>query len=157
VQSQNLQFFAGSLGGAPTPVLPSGNDNRPFSVKGDTFVNIAAALQRSCDQQFNACANQANGGACFSVSDCQAQKGEWFWPLSARNLLFLLLTSSQNSVRPQQAARRSNSVFKSHVHSASAKETAQPLRSLYCMIWCRLHSEYISCIIIVGTRHLVSL
>ena len=76
VQSQNLQFFAGSLGGAPTPVLPSGNDNRPFSVKGDTFVNIAAALQRSCDQQFNACANQANGGACFSVSDCQAQKGE---------------------------------------------------------------------------------
>ncbi|OCK74037.1 hypothetical protein K432DRAFT_430261 [Lepidopterella palustris CBS 459.81] len=75
IRRQNLQPFTGALGGvAATPVLNSGNAARPFSVKGDTFVNIGAALQRSCDQQFNACANLANGGAAFSVSDCSAQK-----------------------------------------------------------------------------------
>ncbi|KAF2468557.1 uncharacterized protein BDR25DRAFT_373144 [Lindgomyces ingoldianus] len=72
----NSQKFTGALGGiAATPVLDSGNADRPFSVKGDTFVNIGAALQRSCDQQFNACANAANAGAVdFSSSDCQDQK-----------------------------------------------------------------------------------
>jgi hypothetical protein len=75
----NAQTFTGNLGGvAATPVEDSGNAARPFSVKGDTFVNLAAALQRSCDQQFNGCANLANGGqADFSVADCTAQKGEY--------------------------------------------------------------------------------
>jgi len=77
-QGANAQTFTGALGGIEaTPVLDSGNADRPFSVKGDTFVNIGAALQRSCDQQFNACANAANGGnADFSTQECQAQKGE---------------------------------------------------------------------------------
>ncbi|KAF2790311.1 hypothetical protein K505DRAFT_352038 [Melanomma pulvis-pyrius CBS 109.77] len=72
----NSQAFTGALGGiAATPVVDSGNADRPFSVKGDTFVNIGAALQRSCDQQFNACANVANaGGAAFSTQECSAQK-----------------------------------------------------------------------------------
>jgi hypothetical protein len=72
----NAQSFTGALGGVEaTPVLDSGNADRPFSVKGDTFVNVAAALQRSCDQQFNGCANLANAGqADFSTEDCQAQK-----------------------------------------------------------------------------------
>ncbi|KAF2036779.1 hypothetical protein EK21DRAFT_106088 [Setomelanomma holmii] len=72
----NSQSFTGALGGiAATPVVDSGDAKRPFSVKGDTFVNIGAALQRSCDQQFNACANAANGGnATFSTADCTAQK-----------------------------------------------------------------------------------
>jgi hypothetical protein len=75
----NAQSFTGALGGiAATPILDSGNADRPFAVKNDTFVNIGAALQRSCDQQFNACANAANGGAAaFSTQECQAQKGEF--------------------------------------------------------------------------------
>jgi hypothetical protein len=72
----NSQSFTGALGGiAATPILDSGNAGRPFSVKGDTFVNLGAALQRSCDQQFNACANAANGRkAAFSTAQCTAQK-----------------------------------------------------------------------------------
>lgn len=51
-RQQNLQTFTGALGGiAATPVTDSGNADRPFQVKGDTFVGIGAALQRSCDQQ----------------------------------------------------------------------------------------------------------
>jgi hypothetical protein len=74
----NSQSFTGALGGiAATPILNSGNAGRPFSVKGDTFVNLGAALQRSCDQQFNACANAANGGnTAFSTAQCTAQKSE---------------------------------------------------------------------------------
>lgn len=76
-QTQNFQTFTGALGGIEAaPIGDSGNPDRQFSVKGDTFVNLAAALQRSCDQQFNGCANAANAGtADFSVADCSAQKG----------------------------------------------------------------------------------
>lgn len=79
VRQANSQTFTGALGGQEaTPVLDSGDAKRPFSVAGDTFVNIGAALQRSCDQQFNKCANLANGGnADFSTQECQAQKGEF--------------------------------------------------------------------------------
>ncbi|KAF9739101.1 hypothetical protein PMIN01_01735 [Paraphaeosphaeria minitans] len=75
-QGQNFQTFTGALGGiAATPVTDSGNPDREFQVKGDTFVNIGGALQRSCDQQFNACANKANGGdTTISVSACADQK-----------------------------------------------------------------------------------
>jgi hypothetical protein len=76
---RDLQPFTGALGGATaTPVLNSGYATRPFIVKGDTFVNISAALQRSCDQQFNACADLANNpssGVTFGISDCQTQLG----------------------------------------------------------------------------------
>lgn len=76
-QTGNLQTFTGALGGiAATPVQNSGNPDRPFQVKGDTFVNVGAALARSCDQQFNACANAANGGdETLSIAQCSAQKG----------------------------------------------------------------------------------
>lgn len=76
-RAANLQTFTAALGGIEaTPVVDSGDAKRPFSVKGDTFVNIGAALQRSCDQQFNACANKANGGdKTLSVSACTTQKG----------------------------------------------------------------------------------
>ena len=75
----NLQTFTGALGGiTPTPVTSSGDIKRPFAVKGDTFVNIAAAFQRSCDQQFNACANKANGGdKTLSVSACSDQQSKF--------------------------------------------------------------------------------
>ncbi|KAB2109926.1 hypothetical protein AG0111_0g1773 [Alternaria gaisen] len=78
VRQNNAQTFTGALGGvAATPVLDSGIANRPFSVKGDTFVNLSGALQRSCDQQFNGCANLANSGnGNFSTQECQAQKDQ---------------------------------------------------------------------------------
>jgi hypothetical protein len=64
----NSQSFTGAL---------TGDAKRPFSVKGDTFVKLAAALQRSCDQQFNACANSANGGnKAITTQDCTAQKSK---------------------------------------------------------------------------------
>ncbi|TGO52206.1 hypothetical protein BOTNAR_0331g00020 [Botryotinia narcissicola] len=66
-----------ALGGiAAPPVTNSGDLARPFSVNGNTFVNEAAALQRSCDIQFNACADAFNGGKAngFSMSDCQTQE-----------------------------------------------------------------------------------
>lgn len=78
IRQANSQTFTGALGGiAATPVLDSGNADRPFSVKGATFVNLGAALQRSCDQQFNACANLANGGSqSVAFADCQSQKDQ---------------------------------------------------------------------------------
>lgn len=73
--SSNVQTFTGDLGGLPLPVVESTGD-RPFSVNGDTFVNKAAALQRSCSVQNNACANAANSGslAGTSTADCNKQE-----------------------------------------------------------------------------------
>ena len=59
--ANNIQSFTGALGGLPPAVVQS-SGARPFSVNGDTFVNKAAALQRSCSVQHNACANAANSG-----------------------------------------------------------------------------------------------
>ncbi|KAF2729214.1 hypothetical protein EJ04DRAFT_516088 [Polyplosphaeria fusca] len=73
---QNAQTFTGALGGIEaTPIDDSGNEDRPFQVGDATFVNLAAAVQRSCDQQFNACANEANAGSAdFEFEECTAQK-----------------------------------------------------------------------------------
>ncbi|WWC69753.1 uncharacterized protein I206_103696 [Kwoniella pini CBS 10737] len=73
----NLQTFTGSLNGiSATPIINIGGD-RPFQVKNDTFVNSSAAFQRSCDQQFNGCANVANSGSGdSSVAACSAQKDQ---------------------------------------------------------------------------------
>ncbi|KAK7179613.1 hypothetical protein DPSP01_011663 [Paraphaeosphaeria sporulosa] len=78
IRQSNAQTFTGALGGiAATPIEDSGDAKRPFSVKGDTFVNLGAAVQRSCDQQFNACANLANGGSqSVAFADCTAQKNQ---------------------------------------------------------------------------------
>ncbi|KAM0470553.1 hypothetical protein ACHAPX_009816 [Trichoderma viride] len=72
----NVQAFTGTLGGAPPPVV-SGTGNRPFSVNGDTFVTVGAALQRSCSIQHNACANDANSGKLSGgVGQCDAQNSQ---------------------------------------------------------------------------------
>ncbi|KAF2628512.1 hypothetical protein BU25DRAFT_366321, partial [Macroventuria anomochaeta] len=73
-----IQTLTSALGGIGTTLVEdSGNLDRPFQVKGDTFVNIGAALARSCDQQFNACANAASGGdATLSVAQCSTQKDQ---------------------------------------------------------------------------------
>ncbi|PQE05920.1 ribosomal s17 protein [Rutstroemia sp. NJR-2017a BVV2] len=68
---------SGALGGLPAlPITKSNDPSRPFEVNGNTFVNEAAALQRSCDIQFNACANAFNRGAAqgFNLGDCSAQQ-----------------------------------------------------------------------------------
>nr|KAK5448954.1 hypothetical protein LTR18_002042 [Exophiala xenobiotica] len=70
----NVQTFTGTLGGPPPPIISS-SGVRPFSVNGDTFVNIGAALQRSCAVQHNACANAANSGALAGgVGQCETQE-----------------------------------------------------------------------------------
>lgn len=69
----NVQTFTGSLGGPPPPVV-SGTGNRPFSVNGNTFVNVGAALGRSCDIQHNSCADAANSGQLSGgVGQCDDQ------------------------------------------------------------------------------------
>jgi hypothetical protein len=50
--SANVQKFTGTLGGA-APAVIQGSGERPFSVNGATFVNEAAALQRSCSVGLN--------------------------------------------------------------------------------------------------------
>ncbi|KAJ4387799.1 hypothetical protein N0V93_008401 [Gnomoniopsis smithogilvyi] len=69
----NVQKFTGSLGGPPPPVISSTGE-RPFSVNGDTFVGVSAALGRSCDIQHNACADAANSGKISAdVGQCDQQ------------------------------------------------------------------------------------
>lgn len=61
-------------GSAPPPVTAGG---KGFETDNSDFVNLAAALGRSCDVQHNACANAANSAAGrasgLSVSQCDAQ------------------------------------------------------------------------------------
>jgi hypothetical protein len=74
--------------------VTSSAGDRPFSVNGDTFVNIGAALQRSCSVsgslfqanmarfgsnpsqvQNNACSDDANSGKLSGgVGQCQTQE-----------------------------------------------------------------------------------
>ncbi|KAK0187979.1 hypothetical protein F5146DRAFT_1113137 [Armillaria mellea] len=72
----NLQTFTGALGGTAAPAVTAGG--RGFVVEGsDDFLNVGAALTRSCDIQHNACANAANSGSAgISVSDCDAQSAQ---------------------------------------------------------------------------------
>jgi len=74
--STAISIKSGTLGGAAPPILNSGMKDRPFSVNGNTFVNTAAAVQRSCDIQFNNCADAVNGGrlAGKTLNDCNTQK-----------------------------------------------------------------------------------
>jgi len=73
--SGNLQTFTGSLGGAAPQVTSGG---RGFEVQGsDDFLNLSAAIGRSCDIQHNQCANFANSAdgkaAGVSVGQCDQQ------------------------------------------------------------------------------------
>ncbi|KAI0916257.1 hypothetical protein AcV5_003247 [Taiwanofungus camphoratus] len=70
---QNLQTFTGALGGVSAPAVTAGG--RGFEVENnDSFLNLSAALGRSCDVQHNQCADAANsGGQSFTVGDCDTQ------------------------------------------------------------------------------------
>jgi transcription initiation factor TFIID subunit 15 len=67
---------SGAVGGIAAPaVAASGNKDRPFEVNGNTFVNEAAAKQRACDIQNNACMNAFNSGnKAVTASACTAQQ-----------------------------------------------------------------------------------
>ncbi|KAJ2935146.1 hypothetical protein H1R20_g1946, partial [Candolleomyces eurysporus] len=72
----NLQRFSGALAGQAAPIVIIGG--RGFQVEGsDSFLNIGAALGRSCDIQHNRCANVANSAAGrsqgLSVGQCDEQ------------------------------------------------------------------------------------
>jgi len=70
----NIQTFTGTLGGAAPPI-ESIAGNRPFLVNGNTFVNIGAALQRSCDIQNNRCFNAVNSGQLAGgTAQCSQQQ-----------------------------------------------------------------------------------
>lgn len=63
---ENLQTFTGDLGGLPPAVTEGG---RGFAVEGnDDFLNLDAALSRSCAVHKNQCADEANSGGDFDVA-----------------------------------------------------------------------------------------
>jgi hypothetical protein len=71
---QNLQTFTGALGGITAPAVTTGG--KGFVVDGETgdsFLNLSAAIQRSCSIQHNDCADAANSGGGFAVSACDQQ------------------------------------------------------------------------------------
>lgn len=75
----NLQKFTGALGGQSAPAVTVGE--RGFVVAGsDDFLNVGAALGRSCDIQHNKCANVANSTAGrtagISVGQCDQQNNQ---------------------------------------------------------------------------------
>jgi transcription initiation factor TFIID subunit 15 len=68
---------ADTLGGITPPAVSNTGDSfRPFSVNGATFANQAAAQQRACAIQNNACSDAVNNGSAtgFTVADCGAQE-----------------------------------------------------------------------------------
>lgn len=72
----NLQKFSGNLGGQAAPAVSAGG--RGFIVEGNAqFLNLAAAIGRSCDVQKNQCANVANSAqgrsAGLTVGQCDQQ------------------------------------------------------------------------------------
>lgn len=75
--STNLNTFTGAIGGiAADPITSTGNSKDPFEVDGSTFADFQSALNRSCNNQHNACASAANasGDKSLTVGDCDNQQ-----------------------------------------------------------------------------------
>ncbi|CAK7233244.1 hypothetical protein SCUCBS95973_008529 [Sporothrix curviconia] len=94
----NLQFFQGALANIAAPAISQSNDvTRPFEVDGDTFTNFEDAINRSCDNQHNSCADAANSqkSSSFTVGDCDTQDTQCKSAAStATQTAFTELTSS---------------------------------------------------------------
>ncbi|CAK7202492.1 hypothetical protein SEUCBS139899_005215 [Sporothrix eucalyptigena] len=94
----NLQFFQGALANIAAPAISQSNDvTRPFEVDGDTFTNFEDAINRSCDNQHNSCADAANSqkSSSFTVGDCDTQDTQCKAAASsATQTAFTQLTSS---------------------------------------------------------------
>jgi hypothetical protein len=70
----NLQTFTGALGGISAGAVTA--SGAQFTSGGNQFNTLAAALQRSCSVQNNACANAANAQGqktTFTVAQCNSQ------------------------------------------------------------------------------------
>ena len=67
---------ANAVGGAAPAVEDTGDAQRPFRVNGNTFATKAAAVQRACAIQNNACADAVNGGQAQgqTIAGCNAQE-----------------------------------------------------------------------------------
>jgi hypothetical protein len=75
LSSANLQKFTTGLGGVLAPAVTVGGTG--FVVAGNSdFVNLSAAIDRSCAVQHNACADAANANknAGFTVGNCDTQE-----------------------------------------------------------------------------------
>ncbi|PVG00281.1 hypothetical protein CPB86DRAFT_805964 [Serendipita vermifera] len=75
--SSNLQTFTGRQYDIPAPAVTGPNGNGRYSVEGDnsTFDTLAQALNRSCDNQKNSCANYANQNK-LPVPPCDTQMAQ---------------------------------------------------------------------------------
>jgi len=75
----NLQTFTSALGGIGAPAITMSTDStRPYEVDGDTFPDFPTAGGRSCDVQYNSCADAANAKqGNFTVSDCGTQQSKF--------------------------------------------------------------------------------
>jgi len=75
--SGNLQKFTGALGGAAAPPVTAGGRGFVVSGESDSFLNLSAAVGRSCDVQHNQCADIANSAAGkasgLTVGQCDQQ------------------------------------------------------------------------------------
>lgn len=125
-QVSNLQTFTGSLGGAAPPITQSGDSSRPFEVGGSTFTDFKSAAQRTCDNQFTACASQANaeqnkGG--FTVADCSDQKSTAS-PSILAIAHFPFLISYLNDERRRSGAKPPSPFFWSCSFGSSAGKRA---------------------------------
>lgn len=84
-QLTDLQTFTETVGGvSASAITKSGDDKRTFSVDGETFTDFDTAAKRTCDVQFDGCqkkANEPGSKGVLSVSDCDAQKGEFLTSL----------------------------------------------------------------------------
>ncbi|KAL1892886.1 hypothetical protein Sste5346_006779 [Sporothrix stenoceras] len=96
----NLQFFKGALANIQAPAIAQSNDaTRPFAVDGDTFTDFQSAVDRSCDNQHNSCADTANSqkSSSFTVGDCDTQDTQCkAASSSATQTAFTELTSSSS-------------------------------------------------------------
>ncbi|KAI0105664.1 hypothetical protein GGR51DRAFT_518746 [Nemania sp. FL0031] len=90
----NLNIFTEDLGGeAAPPITHSSDPQHPYSIGGEDVSDFNTAIDKTCDFQKNACADQANGPqkGQFEVSDCDAQSNRCksFLSASATQTAFL--------------------------------------------------------------------
>lgn len=120
--SKNLQTFTGAKGAAAPPVTGPDASGR-FDVQGNTFATVAAALQRSCDIQHNACADKANQTGDLAALDqnvCQAQATACNAAATGSSPAKAIVSVSSSS--PAKAAATSSAV--KGASSSSVKSTS---------------------------------
>ncbi|KAI7933783.1 hypothetical protein MJO28_017472 [Puccinia striiformis f. sp. tritici] len=70
---RNLQNFAESLGGVSAPNVTKQGDIYKFGPASEKFKDLKSALNRSCDQHSNQCADNYNKKGQGKTAECNAQ------------------------------------------------------------------------------------